>query len=140
MMQLIKQNRGYVAATAEVIRPALRPVLLHYAIARHGDGGLRLLHVPLRFDEEALVVFSSWGAAQKYFLSEVFSGEWYARECCGGELVSLLLGPYEGIEWVLFDPLPGSLTAGGSQTNLMSRQRFVDYLLGLPPLGADVLF
>jgi hypothetical protein len=52
-----------------------------------------------------------------------------ARECSAGELVSLLLGPYEGIEWVLLDPLPGSLTAGGAQTNLMSRQRFVDYLL-----------
>jgi hypothetical protein len=30
---------------------------------------------------------------------------------------------------VLLDPLTGNLTAGGAQTNLMSRQRFVDYLL-----------
>ncbi len=129
MMEIIKQDSGYDATRDGVRRPALRPVLLHYAIARHGDHGLRLLHIPLGFDEEALVVFSSWEAAQRYFLSEVFSGEWYARECSGGELVSLLLGPYEGIEWVLLDPLPGSLTAGGSQTNLMSSQRFVDYLL-----------
>jgi hypothetical protein len=128
-MEVTKKERGATSPRDEIRRPALRPVLLHYAIARHRNGGLRLLHIPLGFNEEALVVFSSWEAAQRYFLSEVFSGEWYARECSGGELVSLLLGPYEGIEWVLLDPLPGSLTAGGAQTNLMSRQRFVDYLL-----------
>jgi hypothetical protein len=128
-MESTKEDRGFVATGIEVKRPALRPVLLHYAIARHGEHGLRLLHISLGFNEEALVVFSSWEAAQRYFLSEVFSGEWYARKCSGGELVSLLFGPYEGIEWVLLDPLPGSLTARGAQTNLMSRQRFVDYLL-----------
>jgi hypothetical protein len=76
MMEATKEERGYVATGAEVKRPTLRPVLLHYAIARHGDHGLRLLHVPLGFDEEALVVFSSWEAAQRYFLRELFSGEW----------------------------------------------------------------
>ena len=129
MMGVIKRERGHVTEHEEAKRAALRPVLLHYAIARHGPDGLRLLHIPFRFNEEALVVFSSWEAAQRYFLSEIFSGEWYTRECSGGELVSLLLGPYEGIEWVLLDPLTGNLTAGGVQTNLMSRQRFVDYLL-----------
>jgi hypothetical protein len=128
-MKVTKKERGYVAPRDEVRRPALRPVLLHYAIASHGDHGLRLLHIPLGFDEEALVVFSSWEAAQRYFLSEVFSGEWYARECSGGELVSLLLGPYEGIEWVLLDSLPGGLAARDDQTSLISRQHFIDYLL-----------
>lgn len=130
MMEATEKERGYVAPRDEVRCPALRPVLLHYAIARHRNDGLRLLHVPLGFDEEALVMFSSWEAAQRYFLREVFSGEWYARECSGGELVSLLLGPYEGIEWVLLDPLPESLTAGDAETNLIGRQCFVDYLLG----------
>jgi hypothetical protein len=50
-------------------------VLLHYAIARQGYNGLSLFHVPVGFDEEALVVFSSWQAVQRFFLSEVFSGE-----------------------------------------------------------------
>jgi hypothetical protein len=84
----------------------------------------------LGFDEEALIVFSSWEAAQRYFLSEVFSEEWYTRECSAGELVSLLLGPYEGLEWVLLDPPSGHLTAGGAQTDLVSRERFVAQLLG----------
>ena len=129
MIGVIKRERGHVTEHEEVKRAALRPVLLHYAIASHGDHGLRLLHIPLGFDEEALVVFSSWEAAQRYFLSEVFSGDWYARECSGGELVSLLLGPYEGIEWVLLDSLPGGLAARDDQTSLISRQHFIDYLL-----------
>ena len=130
MTEITEKDRGHRTAPDEVRPPTLRPVLLHYAIARHGEDGLRLLHVPLGFDEEALVVFSSSRTAEKYFLSNVFSGAWFTRECSGGELVSLLLGPYEGIEWVLLDPLSDCLSAGGTATNLMRRERFVDYLLG----------
>jgi hypothetical protein len=85
---------------------ALRPVLLHYAIAQDGANGLKLLRVSSRFGEETLVMFSSWEAAQSFLLSDVFQGEWYARECSAGELTSLLLGPYKAIKWVLFDPSP----------------------------------
>jgi hypothetical protein len=116
--------------------PHLRPVFLHYALARYGDNGLQLLHVPLGFGEEALVLFSSWETARRYylsrrhFLSEVFSSEWEPRACSAGELVSLLLGPYEGLEWVLLAPQPGArVTAGSAQANLMSRERFVEQLL-----------
>jgi hypothetical protein len=135
MVEATKSDgRHYVTSyvTSDVNgRRALRPVLLLYAIARNGDNRLRLLHVPLGFRQEALVVFSSWRAAQNFFLSEVFRGEWYTRECSGGELISLLLGPYEGIEWVLFDPLPEGgehLSARTTQANLLSRESFVDYL------------
>jgi hypothetical protein len=129
MVQVTKKDLGHRAAHDEVRPPTLRPVLLHYAIARHGEDGLRLLHVPLGFDEEALVVFSSWKAAQRYFLSDVSGKAWYTRECSAGELVSLLLGPYEEIEWVLLDPLSDCLSVGGT-ANLMGREHFVDHLLG----------
>ena len=119
-----------------------RPVLVHYAIARYGGSGLQLLHVPVGFGEEALMIFSSSESARRYnlahrsFLREVSGGQWYARACSGGELASLLLGPYEGLEWVLLDSQPGggSVTAGSSSNNmqadLISRERFVDHLLG----------
>ena len=129
-MEAINSERGHLTAHNEARHSALRPVLLYYAIASSGDDALRLLHVPLGYGEEALILFSSWGAAQRYFLSEVFSGEWFMRECSGGELVSMLLGPHEGTQWVLLDPLPGSPTAEGSQTELVARKRFVDHLLG----------
>jgi hypothetical protein len=129
MVQVTEKARGPRAAHDEVRPPTARPVLLHYAIARHGEDGPRLLHVPLGFDEEALVVFSSWKAAQRYFLSDVYSEDWYTRECSAGELASLLLGPYEVIEWVLLDPFSECLSTGGT-ANLMGRERFVDHLLG----------
>lgn len=138
-MEVTKKERGHIAAHGEARLPALRPVLLHYAIARHGQDGPRLLHVPLGFGEEALVVFSSWETGRGYyrsrrrFLSEVFSEEWYVRECSTGELVSLLLGPYESIEWVLYDPPLGKrFVAGSTQADLMSREHFIERLLDRP--------
>ena len=125
-----KKDCEYHTAPNAAGRRALRPVLLHYAIAQDGANGLKLLRVSLRFDGEALVVFSSWEAAQSFYLSEVFQG-WYARECSSGELASLLLGPYKSIKWVLLDPSPeGSFVEGDTQANLMRREHFVDHLLG----------
>lgn len=136
MVEVAKKDRGHRAAYDEATRPTLCPVLLHYAIARYGDDGLRLLHVPLGFGEEAMVVFSSWETARRYylsrrhFLSEVFGEEWHVRVCSAGELVSLLLGPYESIEWVLLFPQPGMRVAEGRmQAGLASRERFVKQLL-----------
>ena len=136
MMEVTKKERRHVAAHGEARPPAQRLVLLHYAIARHGQDGPRLLHVPLGFGEEALVVFSSWEAGRGYyvsrkrFLPEVFSDEWYVRKCSTGELVSLLLGPYKGIEGVLFDPPLGErFVAGSTKANLMSRDYFIERLL-----------
>src|SRR3712207_750590 len=101
-MEVTKKERRHAAPHGEARLPAQRPVLLYYAIARHGQDGPRLHHVPLGFGEEALMVFSSgWEAGRGYyvsrrrFLSEVFSEEWYVRKCSTGELVSLLFGPYK---------------------------------------------
>ena len=130
-----KDSEYHTVPNAAGLR-APRPVLLHHAITQDGADGPKLLHVPLGLDEEALVVFSSWETAQKYyvsrrhFLSEVFSEEWYARACSAGEMVSLLLGPYEGLRWVLLDPQPGvRFVAGSTQANLVSRKWFADQLL-----------
>lgn len=135
-MEVIKKDSGHRAARDVLPRRAIRPVLLLYTIARHENDGLRLLHVPLGFGEDALVIFSSWEMARRYYLSrrrflpEVFGEEWHARVCSAGELASLLLGPCESTEWVLSDPQPGMRFAEGSkQANLVSRQRFVNRLL-----------
>ena len=47
-----------------------------------------------------------------------------------GELISLLVGPCAGVEWVALDPRPGP-RSGGEVANLMPQENFVDYLLGL---------
>jgi hypothetical protein len=131
MAEAKKKDSEYHTVADAARRRTLRPVLLHYAIAQDGASSLKLLRVSLRFGEEALVVFSSWEAAQGFFLSHVFQGEWYARECSAGELTSLLLGPYKATKWVLFDPPPeGSFVEGDTQSNLIMRKDFVDHLLG----------
>jgi hypothetical protein len=131
MAEAKKKDSEYHTVPDAAGRCALRPVLFKYAISQDGANGLKLLRVSLRFGEEALVVFSSWEAAQSFFLSDVFQGEWYARECSAGELTSLLLGPYKAIKWVLFDPSPeGSLVERETEANLIRRERFVDRLLG----------
>ena len=136
MMQGISKTPVYLAEPASSESHGERSRTPRCAIARHGDDGLRLLHVPLGFGEEALVVFSSRETARRYyrsrrhFLSEVFGEDWHARVCSAGELVSPLLGPYEGLDWVLVDPQSGMRFAEGSmQADLVSRERFVDQLL-----------
>jgi hypothetical protein len=51
------------------------------------------------------------------------------KTCTPGELFSLLVGPCAGVEWVALDPRPGC--SGGEVANVMPRENFVDYLLGL---------
>jgi hypothetical protein len=106
-----------------------QPVLLQYVLAREGNKGPVLFRLPLGFDEEALVVFSSGRAAQSFALSNALGQEWRTKICSAGELVSWLLGPYVGTEWVLLDPLPEYLAAGDSSTNPTRWEDFLDYLL-----------
>ncbi len=73
MTEAKKKDNEYYAVPNAAGRRALRPVLLHYAIAQDGADGLKLLHVPLGLDEEALVVFSSWETAQRYYVLEDIS-------------------------------------------------------------------
>jgi hypothetical protein len=111
-------------------RPAGHPVLLQYVLAREVNKSPVLFSLPLGFDEEALVVFSSGRAAQSFAVSNALRQEWRTKICSAGELASWLLGPYMGTEWVLLDPLPGCLAAGDIPTNLTSWEDFLGYLLG----------
>jgi hypothetical protein len=125
-----KDNRYPVARNVHFLDShARRPTPLIYVVARDENNVPMLLHIPLGFGEETMPVFSSWGTARNFALSYASGEGWYVKECSAGELVSLLLRPYAGIEWVLFDPLPGRLSAGDAPANLMGRERFLDYLL-----------
>ena len=130
MAETNKEYSSHRTALDAAGRRALHPTLVQYAIAQYGNKGLRLLSVPLGFREEALLVFSSWEAAQSFLLSDASQGEWHVRECSAGELVSLLLGLYKDLGWVLLDPLPAHLVPGEIPTNLARRENFVNYLLG----------
>lgn len=119
-----------------------RPVLRHHAIARRDGHGPELLHVTLPTGEVALPLFSSGVTTQDFLASQGLNGAWYARECCAGELVSLLLGLYAGIDGVLLDPVHGEPVEGSAPENFVPWEGFVEYLLsderGIPafPLPA----
>ncbi len=104
-----------------------RPVLMHYVVARQGDKGLEVLRIPLQEKGEMLPVFSAGWSARGYLFAEETPGwGWYVRACSPGELVSLLVGFYAGVEWVALDPRPGGESEAA---NMMPRENFVDYLL-----------
>ena len=131
MAKAIEKDGGQRVVRGEVRRqPAGHPVLLQYVLTRKGNKGPVLFSLPIGFDEEALLVFSSGRAAQSFALSNTLGHEWRTRICSAGELASLLLGPYAGTKWVLLDPLLGGLAAGDTATNLRRWEDFLDYLLG----------
>lgn len=119
-----KQRRGLTTSG-----PRRRPPLLHYVVVRHGANALEVLKVRLERRGEAMAVFSAAWAARGYLFTEAPGRRWYVKACMPGELVSLLVGPCAGIEWVALDPLPGH-HCGGEVANVMPCENFVDYLFG----------
>ncbi len=103
------------------------PAPLHYVVAKDGDHGLEVLRVSLGANGEALPVFSAGWAARGYLFAEAPGGGWYVKTCTPDELVSLLVGPCAGVEWVALDTRPGR--SEGEAANVMPWENFVDYLL-----------
>ena len=103
-----------------------------YVIARQEKGYPELLRISLQASEEkALPVFSSEMLARGFLRSGEFGSEWYVRESRNGELVSMLLGPYTKVRWVLPNLLPEPLTAEDALLNLLDLGSFVTLLLTL---------
>ncbi len=130
MVMGVERDEGSGVGSGAAGRAVRRPVLLKYVVARQGDDGPRLLHVPLGFGDEALLVFTSREVARDFVLSHALEREWHARESSAGELISLLLGPYASIGWVLIDPFSGGSPAEYASESLIPWERFVDQLLG----------
>lgn len=130
MAEVTRERRGRRPASGAVGHRPPGTTFLHLPITKDGDGVLNLLRVPVSPCEEALVAFSSRDAARRALPSGALPAVRGTRVCSGGEIVSLLFGPYRDVEWVLFDPLPGRLQREAvAGADLVSRQRFVDSLL-----------
>jgi hypothetical protein len=124
-----KRGRGLTTGI-----PERSPASLHYAVVRHDKKGLEMLRIRLEGKGEVLPVFSAAWAARGYLFAEAPGGApgggWYVSTYTPGELISVLVGPCAGVEWVALDPRADS-RSGGEVANLMSRENFVDYLLRL---------
>jgi hypothetical protein len=90
-----KQGRGLTTGI-----PERSPALLHYVVVRHGEKGLEVLRIRLEGKGEVLPVFSAAWAARGYLFAEAPGGGWYVSTYTPGELISLLVGPCAGVEWV----------------------------------------
>jgi hypothetical protein len=126
----IERNRERLTSGARIMRSTRQPALPYYVIARYEANGLELLQVPLGSGEETLPVFSSEVVARDFLLSRALKQDWYVRESCAGELVSLLLGLCAGVEWVQIDPPPGEQAAEANPAGVTHWESFVGYLLG----------
>ena len=126
-------QRGGLATSA----PERNASRLHYVVTRDGEKGLEVLCAPSKGKGGVLPAFSAGWAARGYLFAEAPGGGWYVRACTPGELVSLLVGPCAGVEWVALDPKPGP-HHGSEAATVMPWENFVDYLLGLTrPLMAS---
>ena len=120
-----KQGRGLTTGI-----PASSPAPLHYVVVRDGEKGLEVLRIRLEGKGDVLPVFSAAWASRGYLFAEAPGGGWYVSAFTPAKLISLLVGPCAGVEWVALDPRPGP-RSGGEVANLMPRENFVDYLQGL---------
>ncbi len=99
-------------------------------ISRREQGTLELLRISLwAADEKALPVFSSEMLARGFLRCGGLGLDWHVREAHSGELVSLLLGPYMDVRWILPNPLPEPLAAEDALLNLLDWGRFLRFLL-----------
>ncbi len=100
-----------------------------YAIARGNKGSPKLLYIPLEAGEQALPVFSLEELAHKFLRYRAPGSEWHVKKFHDEEMITLLLGPYTGIDKVLPNPLPDPLAAQDALLNSIDREIFMEQLL-----------
>jgi hypothetical protein len=83
-------------------------------------------------DREFLAIFSFKEEAEAYLslLEDDEKRDWQSTETMVGELISVLLGPCAGVRRVALDPLPLPCTRAMLPFVSVSRERFVEDLLG----------
>ena len=109
--------------------PSGRSGLVHYVIARREITGFELPHTFSHSGKEVLPVFSSAEAARRFLASLALSDRWHVRQFSTGELVSLLFILHKKVAWVLSNPPLERLLAEDAQSQLMRRERFVEFLI-----------
>ncbi len=106
--------------------PGRRPYRTWWLLAKSERCEMEVLTVNGNGDR-TLPAFSGEGEAEM-FLSlarEAFEQGWQVRETSDGELVSLLSGPYAGVQSVALDPSPEMAQAGTIGLVSVGRNRFV---------------
>jgi hypothetical protein len=109
--------------------PSGRSGLVHYVIARRETTGFEVPHTFFHLGKEVLPVFSSAEAARRFLASLALGDRWHVRGFFAGELVSLLFILHKRVAWVLPNPPLERLQAEDAQSQVMRRDRFIEFLI-----------
>ncbi len=108
--------------------PGRTPGSVWWTIVKSGDGPVEMLTIDCG-GEEVLPVFGHEEEAGLFLGLGTPGDGWRARESGAGELVSMLYGPYAGLERVVLDPLPEKVAERTVGLVRLDRERFVHLLL-----------
>ena len=122
------EMQKHINVTAQLPRRRSNPP--YWLIVRHGTGRAEIFTANHPGGEPVLVVFGSREEAQLFIEEELGEGGWQARSAGAGELISVLYGPCRRAGRVALDPLPKMLVEGMVEIVSLSRERFIDSLLG----------
>lgn len=102
----------------------------HWLITRYDSGSVEILTIYRGGGEEVLPVFSFEEEAELFLRYQVPDSGWTVRESTAGELASVLYGLCSGVGAVALDPLPEIVSRGAIELVSVSREDFLDSLLG----------
>lgn len=105
----------------------------YWLLVRYEGSHASVLTIELEGGQKALPVFSHKDEADSFLLesSEVSEDEgWRVRASGNGELVSMLYGPCQGVKRIILDPMPKLSTEEAAELTGVSRQCFVERLIG----------
>lgn len=110
--------------TKKTTRPPPR-VAVYWLTSRDDNGRSETLTMG-RGGERRLPVFSFREEAEMFLSLRTLGAGWSVKQTTAGELVSVLMGPYSGVEFVALDPMPELVCRGMADLVSMSRERFIN--------------
>ena len=106
-----------------------QPDSAYWLIAKNQNGRVEMLTIECG-GEQALPVFSFEEEAELFLALGGVGRGWWVRESGAGEIVSVLYGPCAGVRSVVLDPLPEMVAEAAVGLVSLSRERFVELLVG----------
>jgi hypothetical protein len=111
------------------------PTPPYWLVARTGSGGTQILTIGDDIGDDAgkvstLALFGSEEGAMEFRRRHAKESGWLASPIGIGELLSVLCAPRAEVGRVALDPSPEIIAHGATGLVSLSRQRFVDSLLG----------
>ncbi len=123
-------SRGDGMVPNNVMAREQHPPAAYWLIVESNDGQEAMLTVDLDDHTEALAVFGSQEEAEMFLHLGTSQTRWRLRKTTAGELVSILFTFWTDLGFVVLDPLPELISEGVVGLVRLSREDFIDHLIG----------